>query len=95
MTKVFFYFDDLQHLKVLKTFIVSASAIHNLVFVRVTQLLLYIWMPTQEDYGREMDKPAEIYNVDESGMPLHHHPPRVLTRKGQRKVHQVPKAKLP
>ena len=29
-----------------------------------------------------IDKPAQIYNVDESGMPLDHRPPR----KGQRKV---------
>ena len=33
-----------------------------------------------------MDKPAQIYNIDESGIPLDHRPPRVLTRKGQRKV---------
>ena len=28
----------------------------------------------------------QIYNVDESGMPLEHRPLRVLTKKGQRKV---------
>ena len=32
------------------------------------------------------DKPSQIYNVDESGMPLDHHPPRILVKKGQRKV---------
>ena len=32
------------------------------------------------------DKPAQIYNVDESGMPLDHRPPRVVVKKGQRKV---------
>lgn len=33
-----------------------------------------------------MDQPGQIYNVDESGMPFEHRPPRVLARKGQRKV---------
>ena len=33
-----------------------------------------------------MNKPAQIYNVDESGMPLDHRPPKVITRKGQKKV---------
>ena len=33
-----------------------------------------------------MDKPGQIYNVDESGMPLDHRPPRVLTTKGEKKV---------
>ena len=33
-----------------------------------------------------MDKPGQIYNVDESGMPLEHRSPRVLAKKGQRKV---------
>lgn len=32
------------------------------------------------------DKPAQIYNVDESGMPLEHHPPHVVVKRGQRKV---------
>ena len=32
-----------------------------------------------------MDKPGQIYNVDESGMPLHCSP-RVLAKKGPRKV---------
>ena len=32
-----------------------------------------------------MDKPGQIYNVDESGMPLDHRPPRVLTTKGEKK----------
>ena len=33
-----------------------------------------------------MDKPGQIYNVDESGMPLDHRPPRVLTTKREKKV---------
>ena len=33
-----------------------------------------------------MDKPGQIYNVDESGMPFDHRPPRVLAQKGQKKV---------
>ena len=39
-----------------------------------------------------MDKRAKIYNVDESGMPLDHCPPRVSTRKGKERyviIHQV------
>ena len=32
------------------------------------------------------DKPGQIYNMDESGMPLDHRSPRVLARKGQKKV---------
>ena len=34
-----------------------------------------------------MNKPAQIYNVDESGMPLDHRPPKVITQKGQKKVY--------
>ena len=33
-----------------------------------------------------MEKPAQIYNVDESGMPLDHRPPKVISEKGQKKV---------
>ena len=33
-----------------------------------------------------MNKPAQIYNVDESGMPLDHCPPKVISEKGQKKV---------
>ena len=33
-----------------------------------------------------MDKPGQIYSVDESGMPLDHRPPRILTTKGEKKV---------
>ena len=33
-----------------------------------------------------MDKPEQIYNVDESGMPLDHHPPKVVSQKEQKKV---------
>ena len=29
-----------------------------------------------------MDSPAQIYNVDETGMPLDHHPPKIVTKKG-------------
>ena len=32
-----------------------------------------------------MDKPSQIYNVDESGVPLDHRPPYVLTKKGQKR----------
>ena len=33
-----------------------------------------------------MNSPAQIYNVDESGMPLDHRPPKVVALKGQKKV---------
>ena len=33
-----------------------------------------------------MDSPAQIYNVDETGMPLDHRPPKIVTRKGQKNV---------
>ena len=32
------------------------------------------------------DKPGQVYNVDETGMPLDHRPPKVLAVKGQKKV---------
>ena len=32
-----------------------------------------------------MNKPSQIYNVDESGAPLDHRLPYVLTKKGQKK----------
>ena len=34
-----------------------------------------------------LDKPAQIYNFDEVGMPLDHRSPRVVVKKGQKKVH--------
>ena len=33
-----------------------------------------------------MTNPAQIYNMDESGVPLDHHPPNVITKRGQKKV---------
>lgn len=33
-----------------------------------------------------LNKPSHIYNVDESGIPLDHRPPRIVTTKGQKKV---------
>ena len=38
------------------------------------------------DEHQLMDKPGQIYNVDETGIPLDHRAPRVLTKKGQKKV---------
>ena len=32
------------------------------------------------------DKPSQIYNMDETGVPLDHHSPCVLARKGQKKL---------
>lgn len=34
-----------------------------------------------------MGCPNRIYDMDESGMPLNHKPPKVVARKGTRKVH--------
>ena len=33
-----------------------------------------------------LDSPAQIYNVDETGMPLDHRAPKVMTMRGQKKV---------
>ena len=33
-----------------------------------------------------MNRPGQIYNVDETGMPLDHRPPKVVGRKGKRKI---------
>ena len=33
-----------------------------------------------------LNKPAQIYNFDEVGMPLDHRSPRVVVKKGQKKV---------
>jgi len=33
-----------------------------------------------------MDKPSQIYNLDEVRMPLDHWPPHFVVKKGQRKV---------
>ena len=35
------------------------------------------------------NKPSQIYNCDESGMPLQHKVPKVLSVKGAKKVRQV------
>ncbi len=35
------------------------------------------------------DKPSQIYNCDESGMPLEHKPPRIVSAKGTKKVRQI------
>ena len=32
------------------------------------------------------DHPAQIYNMDESGMPLDPRPPKVITKQGQKRV---------
>ena len=32
-----------------------------------------------------MDLPCQIYNVHETGIPLYHRPPKVVTKKGQKK----------
>ena len=33
-----------------------------------------------------MKSPAQIYYVDETGMPIDHHPPKIITKKGQKKI---------
>ena len=32
-----------------------------------------------------MDKPAQLYNMDETGMPLEHRAPNIVTKKGRKK----------
>ena len=41
---------------------------------------------TLEEYGI-LNCPSQIYNMDESGMPLDHKPPKVLACKGTKKIH--------
>ena len=33
-----------------------------------------------------LNNPSQIYNVDKTGMPLDHRPPKIVTTRGQRKV---------
>ena len=33
-----------------------------------------------------MDSPGQIYNVDETRMPLDHQPPKIVTKKSRKKV---------
>ena len=33
-----------------------------------------------------MDKPAQLYNMDETGMPLEHRAPIIVTKKGKKNV---------
>ena len=43
-----------------------------------------------EDTLKELDlvsRPAQVYNVDESGMPLDHRAPNIIAKRGARKVH--------
>ena len=37
-----------------------------------------------------LDKPSQIYNVDESGVPLNPRPPKVVTAKGGDKKSAIP-----
>ena len=41
-----------------------------------------------EEYNLK-DKPAQIYNCDESGMPLEHKLPKTISQKGSKKVRQI------
>ena len=43
---------------------------------------------TLEEYNLK-DKPAQIYNCDESGMPLEHKLPKTISLKGSKKVRQI------
>ena len=33
-----------------------------------------------------LNNPSQIYNADETGMPLDHRPPKIVTARGQKKV---------
>jgi len=35
-----------------------------------------------------LNNPSQIYNVDKTGMPLDHRPPKVIAKRGQKKVHR-------
>lgn len=39
-----------------------------------------------EKYLEKVESPAQIYNMDESGIPLDPRPPNIVTRRGQKKV---------
>lgn len=39
-----------------------------------------------EETLRKIDNPAQIYNMDESGMPLDPRPPNIIAKRGQKKV---------
>ena len=36
-----------------------------------------------------IEKPAQLYNCDESGMPLEHKLPKIIAEKGAKKVRQI------
>ena len=42
-----------------------------------------------EEYGLKTE-PERIYNVDETGMPLDHRPPKIVTQRGHKKVRASP-----
>ena len=46
----------------------------------------FILLKSILDENDLLDKPGQIYNVDESGIPLDHRSPRVLTKRGHKKV---------
>jgi len=46
----------------------------------------YITLKNVPTENNLIDKPGQIYNIDESGIPLDHRSPHVIARKGQRKV---------
>ena len=50
--------------------------------------LFYLLGETFTKYDLK-DKPSQIYNCDESGMPLEHKLPRVVAIKGTKKVRQI------
>ena len=43
---------------------------------------------TLEEHGLK-NRPGQIYNCDESGMPLEHTPPKTIAIKGTKKVCQI------
>jgi len=75
---------------------VSLRDSHSLAYVKVIPLHLFSWMPRRSKQELDnnyitlknvlienslMDKPGQIYNVDESEIPLDHHSPHVFFTK--------------
>jgi len=66
----------------------DALAVSQAHAVTATNLKEYydLLKATLEEHGH-MNLPSRIYNMDESGMPLDHKPPKVVACKGMKKVH--------
>jgi len=69
---------------------------HNFPYIRQIPQLMSVWMPsgiytliytlesTLKEYQLE-DCPGQIYNMDETGMPLDPRPPNIIAKSGQKR----------